>query len=59
MMGKCKRLILDKEGNGMPLAAAVTLALLMLVLVIMQFARLMIVSAGVKDAMQELSLIHI
>ena len=53
MIGKCKRILLDKEGNGMPLAAAVTLALLMLVLVIMQFARLMIVSAGVKDAMQE------
>lgn len=53
MTEKCKRLFLDKEGNGMPLVAAVTLALLMLVLVIMQFARLMIVSAGVKDAMQE------
>lgn len=53
MMEKCKRLVLDKKGNGMPLAVAVTLALLMLVLVIMQFARLMIVSAGVKDAMQE------
>ena len=48
MMEKCKRLVLDKKGNGMPLAVAVTLALLMLVLVIMQFARLMIVSAGVK-----------
>lgn len=53
MMGKCKRLLLNKEGNGIPLAAAVTLALLMLVLVIIQYARLMIVSAGVKDAMQE------
>ena len=53
MTGKYKRLLLDKEGNGIPLAAAVTLALLMLILVIMQFARLMIVSAGVKDAMQE------
>lgn len=53
MTGKYKRLLLDKEGNGIPLAAAVTLALLMLILVIMQFARLMIVSAGVKDTMQE------
>ncbi len=53
MMGKCKRLLLNKEGNGIPLAAAITLALMMLVLVIIQYARLMIVSAGVKDAMQE------
>ncbi len=53
MMKGCKRMIDNQEGNGMPLAAAVTLALLMLVLVIMQFARLMIVAAGVKDAMQE------
>lgn len=53
MTEKCKRILYNKEGNGMPLAAAVTLALLMLVLVIIQFARLMIVCAGVKDAMQE------
>lgn len=53
MTEKSKRLLLNKEGNGIPLAAAVTLALLMLVIVIIQFARLMIISAGVKDAMQE------
>lgn len=53
MTGKCKRLFLNNEGNGMPLAVAVTLAMLMIVIAIMQFARLMIVSAGVKDAMQE------
>lgn len=53
MTEKCKRVLYNKEGNGMPLAAAVTLALLMFVLVIIQFARLMIVCAGVKDAMQE------
>ncbi|MCH5248391.1 MAG: hypothetical protein J1E98_00590 [Lachnospiraceae bacterium] len=53
MTRKCKGILYNKEGNGMPLAAAVTLGLLMLVLVIIQFARLMIVCAGVKDAMQE------
>lgn len=53
MMGKCKKVFLNKEGNGMPLAAAVTLALLMLIIVVIQFARLMIICAGVKDAMQE------
>lgn len=53
MMGKYRRLLINKEGNGIPLAATVTLALLMLILVIIQYARLMIVSAGVKDAMQE------
>ncbi len=53
MTGKCRKVLLNKEGNGMPLAAAVTLALLMLILVVIQFARLMIICVGVKDAMQE------
>lgn len=53
MTDKYRKVLLNKEGNGMPLAAVVTLALLMLIIVVIQFARLMIVCAGVKDAMQE------
>lgn len=43
----------DRSGNGVPLAAAVTLCLLMIMLGIMEYSRLMIISSGVKDAMQE------
>lgn len=53
MTGKYRKVLLNKDGNGMPLGVAVTLALLMLILVVIQFARLMIICAGVKDAMQE------
>lgn len=53
MMLKGFKILKNRKGNGMPLAAAVTLALLMLILVISEYARLMIISAGVKDAMQE------
>lgn len=41
------------SGEGYPLAAAVTLALLMLILIITQYAHLLIIASGVKDAMQE------
>lgn len=47
-----KRLI-NQNGNGLPLAAAVSLCLLMIMLGIMEYSRLMIISSGVKDAMQE------
>ena len=41
------------SGEGYPLAAAVTLALLMLILIITQYAHLLIIASGVKDAMQK------
>lgn len=50
---KWKNRLSNQRGNGVPLAAAVSLCLLMIMLGIMEYARLMIISAGVKDAMQE------
>lgn len=48
-----KQILKDKKGNGMPLAAAVTLVLLLIILMISQYVQLLIVSAGVKDALQK------
>lgn len=48
-----KNRINSQTGNGVPLAAAVTLCLLMLMLGIMEYSRLMIISSGVKDALEE------
>ena len=53
MRKKWRRLIRNRSGEGYPLAAAVTLALLMLILVITQYAHLLIIASGVKDAMDE------
>lgn len=53
MKKKKKCTLMDCTGEGYPLAAAVTLILLMLILVITQYAHLMIIASGVKDAMQE------
>lgn len=50
---KWKNRLSNQRGNGVPLAAAVSLCLLMIMLGIMEYSRLMIISAGVKDAMQE------
>lgn len=53
MTEKSVGILANRAGNGMPLAAAITLVLLMFILVISEYARLMIISAGVKDAMGE------
>lgn len=53
MKEKLVRILVNRAGNGMPLAAVITLVLLMFILVISEYARLMIISAGVKDAMGE------
>jgi hypothetical protein len=53
MRKKWRILIRNRSGEGYPLAAAVTLALLMLILVITQYAHLLIIASGVKDAMDE------
>lgn len=53
MKKKWNKLLKNRSGEGYPLAAAVTLALLMLILIITQYAHLLIIASGVKDAMQE------
>lgn len=53
MRRKLKRLMHDISGDGFPLTAAVTLALLMVLLIIIQYARLMITAYGIRDALQE------
>lgn len=53
MKKKWNKTLKDCSGEGYPLAAAVTLALLMLILIITQYAHLLIIASGVKDAMQE------
>lgn len=51
--GGWKKRLNNQNGNGVPLAAAVSLCLLMIMLGIMEYSRLMIISSGVKDALQE------
>ncbi len=53
MKKRWNKLFKNCSGEGYPLAAAVTLALLMLILVITQYAHLLIIASGVKDALQE------
>lgn len=53
MRKKLKKIMLDCSGDGFPLTAAVTLALLMVLLLITQYARLMITVSGIQDALQE------
>lgn len=53
MKRRWNKLFINCSGEGYPLAAAVTLALLMLILIITQYAHLLIIASGVKDALQE------
>ncbi len=53
MRRKIRKILLNSSGDGFPLTVAVTLALLMVFLVITQYARLMITASGIKDAMEE------
>lgn len=53
MKKKWNKTFKNCSGEGYPLAVAVTLALLMLILIITQYAHLLIIASGVKDAMQE------
>ena len=52
-MRKLRRILGDSKGEGFPLTAAVTISLMLIFLAVMQYARLMITAAGVRDAMQE------
>lgn len=53
MKKKWNKILLDSSGDGFPLSAAVALGLMMLLLIIIQYARLMITVSGIQDAMQE------
>lgn len=53
MRRKLKKLMRDTSGDGFPLTAAVTLVLLMVLLIIIQYARLMVTAYGIRDALQE------
>lgn len=53
MRRKLKKRICDTSGDGFPLTAAVTLVLLMVLLIIIQYAKLMITAYGIRDALQE------
>lgn len=53
MRGKLKEIMRNSSGDGFPLTASVTLVLLMVMLLIIQYARLMITASGIKDALQE------
>lgn len=50
LSGKCKRLVMNQRGNMIPLAVAVTLGVLFIILGVMEFMRLMITAAGIRDA---------
>lgn len=52
MFGRWKNKLRNQSGNGLPLAAAISLFLVMIMLGIMEYSRLMIISSGVKEAMQ-------
>lgn len=48
--GKCKRLMMNQCGNMIPLAVAVVLAVLFIILGLAEFMRLLITAAGIRDA---------
>ncbi len=52
-MRKLRHILGDSKGEGFPLTVAVTISLMLIFLAVMQYARLMITAAGVRDAMQE------
>ena len=51
-MDKLKRILCNNRGAGFPLVIAVTLALTMIFCGISEYFRLMIIAAGVRDAVQ-------
>lgn len=53
MMKKIWEKANNQNGTGYPLAAAVTLVLLMIMIAITEYAHMIIIASGVKDAMQE------
>lgn len=52
-MKKLRRILGSRTGDGFPLTAAVTISLMLIFMAVVQYARLMITAAGVRDAMQE------
>ncbi len=58
MRKKWNKIMKNRSGEGYPLAAAVTLALLMLILIITQYAHLLINSVRGKGCHAESGHIH-
>ena len=52
-MRKLIRCVRDRRGMAFPLVIAVTLALLLLLCVLMEFFRLNLIASGVKEALQD------
>ena len=52
-MRKLIRCVKDRRGMAFPLVIAVTLALLLLLCVLMEFFRLSLIASGVKEALQD------
>lgn len=52
-MRRIRRILGSSKGEGFPLTAAVTISLMLIFLAVIQYARLMIMAAGIRDAMQE------
>lgn len=52
-MRKLRRILGSSTGEGFPLTAAVTISLMLIFLAVIQYARLIITAAGIRDAMQE------
>ena len=52
-MRKVIRCVRDRRGMAFPLVIAVTLALLLLLCVLMEFFRLSLIASGVKEALQD------
>lgn len=52
-MKRSRQILGDTAGEGYPLTAAVMISLMFIFLAVIQYARLMITAAGIRDAMQE------
>ena len=53
MLKKLLKTLKNNKGNGYPLAIAVTLAILMLLVVISEYFHLMIVTKGIREALED------
>ncbi|BAL01686.1 hypothetical protein OBV_44870 [Oscillibacter valericigenes Sjm18-20] len=52
-MTKLRHILRDKAGNGFPLVVAITLALVIILCGVMEFFRLNVIAAGVKEALED------
>ena len=49
-MTRLREILRDRKGNGLPLAIAITLALVIIFCGISEYIRLLIIAQGVRDA---------